>query len=629
MDSRKWSANSGETQIDVEVGERFPAAEEEEVERENTQQVPLLSHHRLPKPLLSDDLYHFRVSLKWCALDHSSWLGLTLSYAAFVLLAVAVPVMSVVCIRVPPEASADVSFDKLAQLPESALAAIGFFTLSGFFRRYGVRQLLFLDGLHEDTSFVRLGYARELDRAFRSLTCILLPSFAAELAHKIFFFSTVTVRFPGIRGRVPGNSIMFVALLASWVYRTVVFLLVCLLFRLTCELQILRLEWFRRALEEGSASDAITVFREHTRIKKQLLVTSHRYRIFILGCLVTITFSQLGALMLVLASKSEKNFFNSGDLVVCSAVQLSGFFMCLMGAARITHRAQGMVAIATRWHMLMTCASNAASNTLAAKASRVPLPPSVTTEATVPAAGGDSEPPCDYSLSYPIQATLSFESREALITYLQHNKGGITLFGFTLDRGLLQAIFVFEMSLVLWILSKKRKGACNKFWGKGHLCNFVAVPSPAHIRCHRRNPLRPKPFQSTNSLSLRRRTHLGPIRANSSPEPERPQPTGTAEESSGKSEEQGESSETLETAEIRGIKEALKERREKEKENLLSGVLEEVQEIEWPVFGKVLGTTGVVLAVITGSSLVLLTLNAVLAELSDRVFAGRGVQDFF
>ncbi|XP_050218429.1 preprotein translocase subunit SECE1 [Mercurialis annua] len=79
------------------------------------------------------------------------------------------------------------------------------------------------------------------------------------------------------------------------------------------------------------------------------------------------------------------------------------------------------------------------------------------------------------------------------------------------------------------------------------------------------------------------------------------------------------------------IKKAMMERKEKEKEDggLLSGVAEEVQEIEWPAFGKVLGITGVVLGVIAGSSVVLLTVNAVFAELSDRVFVGRGVQDFF
>lgn len=43
---------------------------------------------------------------------------------------------------------------------------------------------------------------------------------------------------------------------------------------------------------------------------------------------------------------------------VCSAVQLSGFLLCLIGAARITHRAQGIVSVATRWHMIVTCSSS-------------------------------------------------------------------------------------------------------------------------------------------------------------------------------------------------------------------------------------------------------------------------------
>eukprot|EP01018_Ginkgo_biloba_P026751 Gb_09857 [translate_table: standard] len=59
------------------------------------------------------------------------------------------------------------------------------------------------------------------------------------------------------------------------------------------------------------------------------------------------------------------------------------------------------------------------------------------------------------------------------------------------------------------------------------------------------------------------------------------------------------------------------------------GVLEETAQIEWPSFQKVLGTTGVVLAVMIGSSAVLLTVNAIFAEISDKVFDGIGVQDVF
>ncbi|KAL3359513.1 hypothetical protein AABB24_016188 [Solanum stoloniferum] len=76
------------------------------------------------------------------------------------------------------------------------------------------------------------------------------------------------------------------------------------------------------------------------------------------------------------------------------------------------------------------------------------------------------------------------------------------------------------------------------------------------------------------------------------------------------------------------LKKLMKEREQKEPD-FWSGVAEEIREIEWPAFGKVLSTTGVVIGVIAGSSVVLLTVNAVLAELSDRVFAGKGVQDFF
>lgn len=77
------------------------------------------------------------------------------------------------------------------------------------------------------------------------------------------------------------------------------------------------------------------------------------------------------------------------------------------------------------------------------------------------------------------------------------------------------------------------------------------------------------------------------------------------------------------------IQEALKQRKVVKEGDLIGGVAEEIGEIEWPAFRKVLGTTGVVIGVIAGSSVVLLTVNALLAELSDRFFTGKGVQDFF
>lgn len=129
--------------------------------------------------------------------------------------------------------------------------------------------------------------------------------------------------------------------------------------------------------------------------------------------------------------------------------------MCLFGAARITHRAQRIVSIASQWHMGMvhhgkpapepgvsTSASDdaAASGACCAYKSRQAL--------------GNSTEPNQAILVCKFLDLTVVSMRVYAVTYLWHNSGGITLFGFTLDRGLLHTIFAFEMTLVLWILSK-------------------------------------------------------------------------------------------------------------------------------------------------------------------------------
>ncbi|KAI4974964.1 hypothetical protein ZWY2020_048571 [Hordeum vulgare] len=379
------------------------------------------------KSVIHDELRSFRVFLQWCALDHSSPAARAASYAAFLALALAVPAAVSASLRadssLSPASASAVTFNRVATLTASGLAAISFVTLAVFFRRCGgLRQLLFLDGgLRDDTAFVRRRYERELDRAFRLLAALLVPALCVEAAHKaVFFFSTVRVEpaLPLPLPHVPWRAVALVATVASWVYRTGVFLLVCVLFRLTCELQILRFEGIYHMFDAEACAAADEIFAEHRRIRTQLLATSHRYRVFIICCLVTITVSQLGALLVALSSKDGKSFANSGDLLVGSSVQLSRFFMCLFGAARITHRAQRIVSIASQWHMRMVSAAlhhgkpgvSTPASDIDAVALTAPLLP-------VPGAG------CDY------------KSRQALVTYLWHNSGGITLFGFTLDRG--------------------------------------------------------------------------------------------------------------------------------------------------------------------------------------------------
>lgn len=81
------------------------------------------------------------------------------------------------------------------------------------------------------------------------------------------------------------------------------------------------------------------------------------------------------------------------------------------------------------------------------------------------------------------------------------------------------------------------------------------------------------------------------------------------------------------------LKHMMRERKEREQQqgdNWLIGVKQEVKGIEWLNLGKVVGTTGIVLAVIAGSTAALLSVNGILAELSDRLFDGKiKIQDFF
>ncbi|KAJ6828871.1 uncharacterized protein M6B38_361660 [Iris pallida] len=425
----------------------------EDVAAASTDTIPLLvtMSYAPDKSAIFDELRNIRICLKWCALDHSSPARKLVSYLAFLLFVFIVPASTTLYLSSSKATAGSISFNQLVQLPESALAAISFLTLADFFRHHGLRQLFLLDdALHDDSTSVRNGYTGELNRAFRYLAYILLPAFSVELPHKVIFFATVPLRVPHMW------MLAMAATLASWVYRTGVFLLVCVFFRLTCELQILRFEGFFKMFEgEGSEGHGCLIFKEHLRIKRLLLVISHRYRIFIIGCLVTITISQLGALMLVLASKFEKDFCNSGDIVVCSVVQLTGFLMCLLGAARITHRAQNVVSIASRWHMTLTSSTPdtkldaATSEKKAATAHTNDEPNKSNCDATPNLSEQTSLPPPS-----PQGASSAFNSRQALVMYLQHNGGGITIFGFALDRGLLHTIFVFEMTLVLWILGK-------------------------------------------------------------------------------------------------------------------------------------------------------------------------------
>ncbi|KAI3690195.1 hypothetical protein L2E82_48170 [Cichorium intybus] len=91
--------------------------------------------------------------------------------------------------------------------------------------------------------------------------------------------------------------------LCSWLYRTVVFFLVSVLFRLICYLQILRLQDFAQVFQVDS--DVEAVLREHLRIRRHLKIISHHYRALISFALIIVTVSQFAAFLDTTCKKAD------------------------------------------------------------------------------------------------------------------------------------------------------------------------------------------------------------------------------------------------------------------------------------------------------------------------------------
>jgi hypothetical protein len=158
-----------------------------------------------------------------------------------------------------------------------------------------------------------------LQSAFSLLRWILLPCFLIELIFRVWWYLYVSISIPffvlpgGEHPRVI-NVVLCCAGMLSWLYRTSVFLFMCVLFRLMCCLQILRLKGYKKLLEE--TPDVSIILSEHMRIRSQLLTISHRFRIFMVSSLFTISFSQMCSLFVILGSAKSINFFRAGDLAV-------------------------------------------------------------------------------------------------------------------------------------------------------------------------------------------------------------------------------------------------------------------------------------------------------------------------
>ncbi|XP_009385545.2 uncharacterized protein LOC103972887 [Musa acuminata AAA Group] len=395
-----------------------------------------------------DELKSFRFCLRWMCVDQSNAKHAVVSWSIFLLLSVFVPIASHFVFSCAPTRRA---YDVVVQLSLISASSLSYLCLSAFVRRYGLRRFLFLDKLVGASERVREGYMDQLNRSFRLLSVFVMPCFVGEVTYKIWWYSSGSERVPfKVAGSVVVGDVVACALeLASWIYRISLFLFVCVLFRLMCHLQILRLQDFASVFREGGPeSDVASVLGEHLRIRRQLRIISHRYRSFILSCLLLVTASQLATLLLTTRPRAVVNLNNAGELALCSIGLVTGLLICLRSAAKITHKAQAITSQAATWHACATVESFDAEP-------ETSFPPNCSSGDESDDDDDKDGDVLDVRKMMPSNInTISFQKRQALVTYLENNRAGISVFGFVVDRAWLHALFMIEFSLVMWLLGK-------------------------------------------------------------------------------------------------------------------------------------------------------------------------------
>ncbi|XP_057995939.1 uncharacterized protein LOC110665282 isoform X2 [Hevea brasiliensis] len=157
------------------------------------------------------------------------------------------------------------------------------------------------------------------------------------------------------------------------------------------------------------------------------------------------------ALFQTTGNKDIITLTNGGDFVISCIAELVGIIICLHAAAKATHRAQGVASIAAKWHSLVTCNSSDAAITSSSGNLEAP---NIASLLRVDCSESDLESVDYMPMPTNTQLTSSYNKRQAFVTYLQSNPGGFSVFGWRIERTLINTIFFLEISLVLFVLGQ-------------------------------------------------------------------------------------------------------------------------------------------------------------------------------
>ncbi|CAL1405783.1 unnamed protein product [Linum trigynum] len=401
---------------------------------------------------VSKSLNRLETFLKIFGFCQNSIFTILLSWLSFLLVAVALPLFIFhYFYSSTPNMYEIKSFELEILAFQSLVAAFSLLCISHNLRKYGVRKFLFVDRSHGHCTQLDSEYAKKINDFFYLLAVWLLPCLLVKTARE------------GIRllylpqGPLWQSIAILIALTISWTYSSVIFLSGCTLFNLVCNFQVIRFDNYGKLLEKDL--DVSEYIEEHIRLTHYMSKISHRFRIFFVFELLVVTASLFVALVETTGNHGLINLINGADFGVTAIVELVGLVICLHAATRVSHRAQGIVSVATRWHSMATCASNETSSS----ASQAPISGNGDCmEVSVPLSSdffhhtySESDLEAVDYVPIPTNTALStYQKRQSFVMYLMANPGGFTVFGWRIDRALVNTIFFLEVSLAMFVLGK-------------------------------------------------------------------------------------------------------------------------------------------------------------------------------
>ncbi|GMN64375.1 hypothetical protein TIFTF001_033438 [Ficus carica] len=372
---------------------------------------------------LSNSLHHLETFLRVFGFCQDSFLSFTLSWVSFLLLGICLPLLIVEFSYCSDCRKFQIkSFELQILASQSLAAAISLLCVSHNLRKYGVRRFLFVDKFHGHMTQFREDYIQKIQGFFRLLAVWVLPCFLLKAAREVF-------------------RIGYIDKYSWWQSAGIII--------------VIHFENYGKLVEMDL--DVSAYIEEHIRLTHHLSKISHRFRIFLLLEFLVVTASQFVALLQTTGNHGIINFINGGDFAVCSIVELVGIIICLHAAAKISHRAQALASVTSRWHALVTCNSSNPSQ-VGISNSGENIEVSFIT-GSLPISYSETDLEAADFVPVPTNTQLAsfmsmYHKRQAFVTYMQSNRSGATIFGWTVDRALISTIFFVELSLVLFVLGK-------------------------------------------------------------------------------------------------------------------------------------------------------------------------------